>query len=56
MEKVIYNNGSSMLVANLSGDLVELTQYLDNEFTGYISVYIDELDELYAFVKENYDK
>jgi hypothetical protein len=54
MEKVIYDNQSSKLIANISGDIVELTQYLEGEITGNISLYVDEFRDLNLFVNENY--
>jgi hypothetical protein len=54
MEKVIYDNQSSKLIANISGDIVELTQYLDGDITGYISLYVDEFRDLNSFINENY--
>jgi hypothetical protein len=53
MEKVIYDNQSSKLIANISGDIIELTQYLNGDITGYISLYVDEFRELNLFVNEN---
>lgn len=50
MEKVIYENQSSKLVANANGGVVELTQYLDGEVIGTISMYYEEAKELNDFI------
>lgn len=52
MEKVIYNNISSKLVANANGGVVELTQYLDGEVFGTVSMYFEEVKELSDFISE----
>jgi hypothetical protein len=56
MEKVIYDNHSSKLVAKISADIIELTQYLDGDVTGYISLYVDEFRDLNNFVNENIEE
>lgn len=53
MEKVIYSNESSGLLAKLDGGVVELTQTLHNEIIGVITMYAEELDDLKKFVDEN---
>lgn len=52
LEKVIYNNISSKLVANANGGVVELTQYLDGEVFGTVSMYFEEVKELSDFISE----
>lgn len=52
MEKVIYDNQSSKLVAKISGDILELNQTLEGEVIGQISMYLDEARELNSFVNE----
>ena len=50
MEKVIYENESSKLVANASGGVVELTQTLEGEVIGTISMYVEDVKELNNFI------
>lgn len=50
MEKVIYDNQSSKLVADASGGVVNLTQYLDGELIGTVSMYFEEVKELNDFI------
>jgi hypothetical protein len=50
MEKVIYENSSSKLVANADGGVVQLTQYINGESVGAISIYYEEVKEINDFV------
>lgn len=52
MEKVIYENYSSKLVANANGGVVELTQYIDGEVIGTVSMYFEEVKEFSDFISE----
>lgn len=52
MEKVIYKNQSSKLVANASGGVVKLTQFLEEEEIGTVSMYFEEVKELTEFINE----
>jgi len=52
MKKVIYDNENSKIVANASGGVVELTQYLEGEDTGSVSMYYEEVSELMDFLME----
>jgi exopolyphosphatase/pppGpp-phosphohydrolase len=50
MEKVIYENESSKLVADASGGVVNLTQYFDGENVGTVAMYYEEVKELMQFL------
>lgn len=52
MEKVIYENDSSKLIANASDGVVELTQFFDGEKIGAASMYYEEVKELNEFIIE----
>lgn len=52
MEKVIYENESSKLIAIVDGGVVQLTQTLEGEIVGSISMYIEEAEELNGFINE----
>jgi hypothetical protein len=51
MEKIIYENESSKLVANASGDVVTLTQTIEGEVIGTVSLYYEEAGELSEFIR-----
>lgn len=51
-EKVIYDNGSSRLIANFDGEIVRLDQELEGEMNNQIFLYVDELENVHDFVKE----
>jgi hypothetical protein len=50
MEKIIYDNLSSKLVADASGGVVNLAQFLDGEIVGNISMYYEEVKDLLDFL------
>jgi hypothetical protein len=50
MEKIVYSNESSKLVANASGGVIELTQFYDGEAIGTVSLYFEEVKELNDFI------
>lgn len=50
-EKVIYNNQLSKVIAEYSGDIITLKQYLDGELIGEVSLYVDELEDALTFVR-----
>jgi hypothetical protein len=50
MEKVIYENESSKLIAYISGGVVNLTQFFDGESIGTVSMYYEEVSELMGFL------
>jgi hypothetical protein len=52
MQKVIYNNESSKLIANYNGGVVEFIQYLDDEIVGMVSMYAEEVTELSEFLNQ----
>lgn len=52
MEKVIYENESSKLIAKYHGDIVQLTQYLGDELIGEVTMFSEEVKEVAAFVDE----
>lgn len=54
MEKIIYDNQSSKLVANASGGVVELTQTLEGEVIGTVSMYFEEVKELSDFINKTF--
>lgn len=52
VEKVIYKNQSSELVAKESGGVIELIQYYEGEVIGTVFIYHDEAKELVNFINE----
>lgn len=50
MEKSIYQTQSSKLVTKASGGVVELSQFVDGEMVGSVSLFFEEMFELNDFV------
>lgn len=50
MDKVIYENESGKLTANASGGVVTLTQELEGEVIGSVSMYYEDVQELNDFI------
>lgn len=51
MEKVVYENEVSKLIAESTGGVTNLIQYYEGEVVGSISVYNEEIMEIAEFVK-----
>lgn len=46
MEKIIYENESGKMVANIEGNVINLTQYRKGESISKVSLFTEEIMEL----------
>lgn len=53
MEKKIYENESGKLIANVDGGVINLTQYIEGEIIGAVSMFTSEARELIKFIDDN---
>lgn len=51
MEKVIYEDEHTKLIAEATGDIVRIRQYDEGHSTGEVAMYYHELFELVDFIK-----
>lgn len=50
MQKIIYANETSKIIANSSDEVVLLTQYINGEVVGEVPLYVEDFQELKALI------